>query len=312
MTWYNTGGTGGPAEPTELQYGWVSDSNDTVHFFERIYDEDTGSFSGIAYFDAPGGTSTTPVGTVQPVAGVSSGTGGTGEAFIGFWGESSASPGFNVWVQGVRGSNGTVTWQTYDAPDGSLISNSADVSGPAILPTPNVTVEQGFEVLYGWLQDSNDDYIFYTQTLDESDGTYAAPEFLDGPGGAAVVPVGALRPAEPPAAPQFVEVVRLDGDSATATAVPEVPVHPGNNTLQPAVAGQAYTVTGLRTGLAWRSLPGTADGATVTINSLTHTAETGAVYADAPWQDLGGAYDYTVEFAAGAGAEIEIRITKGN
>lgn len=66
MVWYggSEGGATNPGAPNAIEGGWVVDSNDTNWFL--VIDEQTGDAT---YYDQPGGTPGTPVGTVAPVTG---------------------------------------------------------------------------------------------------------------------------------------------------------------------------------------------------------------------------------------------------
>lgn len=67
MAWYgsdpsNPGGGVQPGAPDALEFSWIEDSNGT-HWFLEI-DEQTGD---VTYYDQPGGTPGTPVGSVKPI-----------------------------------------------------------------------------------------------------------------------------------------------------------------------------------------------------------------------------------------------------
>jgi len=57
-------GSGDPQ--LEASTGWVEDNAGVIHFYEWVYDENAGS-SLVQYFDAPGGSSTTPSLPVAPL-----------------------------------------------------------------------------------------------------------------------------------------------------------------------------------------------------------------------------------------------------
>ena len=70
MTWYGgVSGGGGSGAPyaTEIMSGWVTDSNSDYHYFIRTFDETSNTYGSAVYTDAPGGSPTTPVGSIQPV-----------------------------------------------------------------------------------------------------------------------------------------------------------------------------------------------------------------------------------------------------
>ena len=119
---------------------------------------------------------------------------------------------------------------------------------------------------------------------------------------------------EPEIAKQYyIEIYRLDGN-ATTTAIPEIPIHAGNASLQNAVAGNSTTITGLRRAISWRFLRQTQQDAKLEINSIGYQAGQGEVYLEGGYNewitDENGNFNYEKKFTVSAGAYVEIHVQR--